>query len=72
MGALACLAQVIGQGKNSVLYQQLVKKQLALQANGIQPIIRNWPVNSVFHIVPDARQITGRDGHSVPQCTGFF
>lgn len=33
MGALACLAQVLGQGKNSVLYQQLVKKQLALQAN---------------------------------------
>ena len=32
MGALACLAQVLGQGKNSVLYQQLVKKQLALQA----------------------------------------
>ena len=34
MGALACLAQVLGQGKNSVLYQQLVKKQLALQAGG--------------------------------------
>jgi zinc protease len=33
MGALACLAQVLGQGKNSVLYQQLVKKQLSLQAN---------------------------------------
>ena len=33
MGALACLAQVLGQGKNSVLYQQLVKKQLALQSN---------------------------------------
>lgn len=33
-GALACLAQVIGQGRNSVLYQQLVKKQLALQASG--------------------------------------
>lgn len=33
MGALACLAQVLGQGKNSVLYQQLVKKQLALQAS---------------------------------------
>lgn len=32
MGALACLAQVLGQGKNSVLYQQLTKKQLALQA----------------------------------------
>jgi zinc protease len=33
MGALACLAQVLGQGRNSVLYQQLVKKQLALQAS---------------------------------------
>jgi zinc protease len=33
MGALACLAQVLGQGKNSVMYQQLVKKQLALQSN---------------------------------------
>src|SRR5439155_6071311 len=33
MAALQCLAQVLGQGKNSVLYQQLVKKQLALQAN---------------------------------------
>ena len=32
MGALACLAQIIGQGKNSVLYQQLVKSQKALQA----------------------------------------
>ncbi len=32
MGALACLAQVLGQGKNSVLYQQLVKPQKALQA----------------------------------------
>ncbi len=31
--ALACLAQVLGQGRNSVLYQQLTKKQLALQAN---------------------------------------
>lgn len=33
MGALACLAQVLGQGKNSVLYQQLVKKQLSLTAS---------------------------------------
>ncbi len=33
MGALACLAQIIGQGKNSILYQQLVKTQKALQAN---------------------------------------
>jgi len=33
MGALACLAQVLGQGKNSVLYQSFVKSQKALQAS---------------------------------------
>ncbi len=33
MGALTCLSQVLGQGRNSVLYQELVKKQLALQAS---------------------------------------
>lgn len=33
MGALACLAQVLGQGKNSVLYQQMIKKKTALQAS---------------------------------------
>ncbi len=33
MGPLACLAQVLGQGNNSILYQELVKKQVALQAN---------------------------------------
>jgi zinc protease len=32
MVALDCLAEILGQGNNSVLYQQLVKKQLALQA----------------------------------------
>lgn len=33
MAPLACLAQVLGQGKTSVLYQQLVKPQKALQAS---------------------------------------
>jgi len=33
MAALACLAQIIGQGKNSVLYQQLVKTQKAVSAS---------------------------------------
>ncbi len=33
MAALDCLAEVLGQGNNSVFYQQLVKKQLALQAS---------------------------------------
>ena len=32
MAALACLSQVLGQGKNSVLYQEITKKQLALNA----------------------------------------
>ena len=32
MAALAALAQVLGQGNNSILYQELVKKQIALQA----------------------------------------
>jgi zinc protease len=31
--ALQCLAQILGQGRNSILYQQAVKKQLALQAS---------------------------------------
>jgi zinc protease len=38
MGALACLAQVLGQGNNSILYQELVKKQVALQANAFSQL----------------------------------
>ena len=44
MAALACLAQVLGQGKNSLLYQNLVKKQLALQASA-----SSRPVNLFFN-----------------------
>lgn len=32
MAALACLAEVLGQGRNSLLYQNMVKPQKALQA----------------------------------------
>jgi zinc protease len=32
MAALQCLAQILGQGRNSVLYQQMVKSQQALNA----------------------------------------
>jgi zinc protease len=32
MAPLDCLAQILGQGNNSVFYQELVKKQLALSA----------------------------------------
>jgi zinc protease len=38
MGALSCLSQVLGQGRNSILYQQLVKKQLALQASAFSSL----------------------------------
>ena len=33
MASLACLAQILGQGKTSILYQDLVKTQKALQAS---------------------------------------
>jgi len=33
MAALACLAQILGQGRNSVLYQQVVKPKKALSAS---------------------------------------
>ncbi len=38
MAALACLAQVLGSGKNSVLYQQLVKPQKALSASAFSSL----------------------------------
>ncbi len=33
MPALECLAQILGQGRNSLMYQNFVKKQFALQAS---------------------------------------
>ncbi|MFZ1533019.1 MAG: pitrilysin family protein, partial [Chitinophagaceae bacterium] len=51
MGALACLAQVLGQGKNSILYQQLVKKQLALQASVFSQL-SELSGEMMFQIVP--------------------
>lgn len=33
MAALDCLAEILGRGNNSILYQELVKKQLALAAS---------------------------------------
>jgi zinc protease len=51
MPALACLAQVLGQGNNSVLYQQLVKKQLALQA-GCFSSLNELSGSFIFQVVP--------------------
>ena len=38
MAALACLAQVLGQGKNSILYQHLTKNKLALSASAFSSL----------------------------------
>src|SRR5204862_3830161 len=38
MAALACLAQILGQGKTSILYQQLVKPKKALSANAFSSL----------------------------------
>ena len=49
--ALECLAQVLGQGKSSLLYQNLVKKQLALQANSFSSL-SELAGELIFQIVP--------------------
>src|SRR4029079_17902064 len=38
MAALACLAQILGQGNTSLLYQNLVKTQQALQASAFSQL----------------------------------
>lgn len=49
--ALACLAQILGQGNNSVLYQQLTKKQLALQA-GCFSNLSELSGSFIFQVIP--------------------
>jgi zinc protease len=51
MAALQCLAQVLGQGRNSVLYQQMVKNQQALQANSFSRM-DELAGEFIFQIVP--------------------
>ena len=51
MAALQCLAQVLGQGRNSVLFQQLVKKQTALQAAAF-PLFNELGGIMFFQVIP--------------------
>ena len=51
MAALQCLSQVIGQGKASVLYQQLIKKQLGLQASSFSRLTE-LSGEFIFQLVP--------------------
>ena len=61
MAALACLAQIIGQGKNSVLYQQLVKTQKALNANASSNLSELSGIFS-FQIIPyPGKSLAGMD-----------
>ncbi len=61
MAALACLAQVLGQGKNSVMYQQLVKTQKALNASASSNLSELAGVFS-FQVVPyPGKSLTGMD-----------
>jgi zinc protease len=64
MGALACLAQVIGQGKNSVLYQQMVKPRLALQASSFSSL-SELAGEFMFQVVPGP-------GRSLAQMDSLF
>jgi len=49
--ALACLAQILGQGNNSFMYQQLTKKQLALQAGCFSQLFELSGVFA-FQVIP--------------------
>ncbi len=49
--AIACLAQILGQGNNSFMYQQLTKKQLALQA-GCFSILFELSGVFAFQVIP--------------------
>ncbi len=64
MGALACLAQVIGQGKTSVLYQQMVKKQLSLQASAFSSLSE---LAGEFYV-----QMTPSPGRSLAQLDSIY
>ena len=58
MASLACLAQVLGQGKTSVLYQQLVKTQKALGASAFSRLTE-LAGEFTFNITPYPGQTLG-------------
>lgn len=64
MPALECLAQILGQGRNSLLYQNLVKKQFALQASAFSSLSELAGEFS-FDILPQS-------GHSLKEMEQIF
>ncbi len=64
MAPLACLAQILGQGKNSILYQQMVKTQKAVSASAFS---RLNELSGEFTI-----QITPFQGNSLSSLDSLF
>src|SRR5690349_15692275 len=64
MAALQCLSQVIGQGRTSVLFQQLTKKQLALQASSFSRL-SELSGEFIFQLIP-------MPGKTLPQMDSMF
>jgi len=64
MAPLACLAQVLGQGKNSILYQQMVKPQKAINASAFS---RMSELSGEFSV-----QITPFPGNSLSSLDSLF
>ena len=52
MAALQCLAQVLGQGKNSILYQQLVKKQWLFKRMPAFSQLSEFAGEFFFQVIP--------------------
>jgi len=64
MPALECLAQILGQGRNSLLYQNLVKKQFALQASAFSSL-SELAGEFAFDILPQS-------GHTLKEMEQIF
>ena len=59
MAALACLAQVIGQGRNSLLFQNMVKPQKALQASAYS-LLSELAGTFTFIVIPSPGKDLGQ------------
>lgn len=56
--ALECLAQILGQGRNSILFQNLTKKQLALQASTFSRL-SELAGEFIFQVIPTPGKTLG-------------
>ncbi|HSU28462.1 MAG TPA: pitrilysin family protein [Chitinophagaceae bacterium] len=71
MAALQCLSQVIGQGRTSVLYQQLVKKQIALQSSSFSRL-SELSGEFIFQLIPLPGKTLGQMDTLLRACLDSF